>query len=173
MFHPTVFENVKVALENELYDLDNLDRKIDVTGRRDLLDMAVLSRELSLSCRLADGGTTTAELLLSSSLKELSDEILEIPGAASTCRLTLRFHLETDGSAGTCEAVERCFKDIWGTPLRLVQTISTVYGSQESNVRHLAELDFGRGIGEEQMEDLPELLDHIVLTLRELDRLLK
>ncbi|MHA7962595.1 hypothetical protein ACX93W_00520 [Paenibacillus sp. CAU 1782] len=34
-FHPTVFENIKVALENELYDMDNLDGLVTVSGRSD------------------------------------------------------------------------------------------------------------------------------------------
>lgn len=172
MFHPTVFENVKVALENSLYDLDNLDRAVDIIGRRDLLDMAVMSRELSLSCRLAGGGAATAELVLHASLKELAAEILEQPDAAPTCKLTLLFHMKSDGAAGTCETVERCLLSIWQTLQRPVQTLTRLYGDEEHLCRHTAELDFGRGIGEEQMEDIPELLAHVLLTLSELDRLL-
>ncbi|MDQ6421813.1 hypothetical protein RB620_20505 [Paenibacillus sp. LHD-117] len=173
MFDPTVFENLKVALENGLYDLDNLDRAIDIVGRRDLLDMAVFSRELSLSFRLAGGGSATAELLLRATLKELAAEILEQPGAAPTCRLRLRFHLESDGADDTCETVGRCLLSIWQPAEPPVQTLSRDYGVGGNRWRHTAELDFGRGIGEEQMEDLPELLEHMLLTLSELDRLAK
>ncbi|MDF2834476.1 MAG: hypothetical protein K0Q63_116 [Paenibacillus sp.] len=171
MFDPTVFENVKVALENALYDLDNIDRAVDIVGRKDMLDMAVLSRELSLSCRLSGSEAVTAELLLHASLRELAAELLEQPGAAPTCRLTLRFHLWSDGASGFCEAVERCLLGIWQTPAPPAQTLSRVYGEADGRYRHTAELDFGRGIGEEQIEDLPELLDHLMLSLTELERL--
>ncbi|MHA6483605.1 hypothetical protein ACX1C1_17090 [Paenibacillus sp. strain BS8-2] len=171
MFDPTVFENVKVALENALYDLDNLDRTIDIVGRRDIIDMAVLSRELSLSCRLSGSEAVTAELLLRVSLKELAAELLEQPGAAPTCRLTLRFHMLSDGTEDFCNAVGRCLHSIWQTPLLPIQTLSRVYGDNAPRLQHMCELDFGRGIGEEQMEDLPELLDHLILSLTELERL--
>lgn len=171
MFDPTVFENVKVALENALYDLDNIDRSVDVIGRRDILDMAVLSRELSLSCRLPGSEAVTAELLLRASLQELAAELLEQPGAVPTCRLTLRFHLTSNGTGGFCESVERCLLGIWQTKVPPVQTMSRLYGESEERYRHTAELDFGRGIGEEQIEDLPELLEHLMLSMSELDSL--
>ena len=56
MFDPTVFDNLKVAVENEFYDLDNLDRIIDITNRRDLLDMAVMSRPMVENDRTPDLG---------------------------------------------------------------------------------------------------------------------
>lgn len=171
MFDPTVFENVKVALENALYDLDNIDRAIDVVGRRDILDMAVLSRELSLSCRLPGNEGVTAELLLRASLQELAVELLDQPGASPTCRLTLRFHLTSDGTSVFCERVERCLLGIWQTKMPPLQTMSRLYGESEERYRHMAELDFGRGIGEEQIEDLPELVEHLMLSMSELERL--
>ena len=36
MFDPTIFENLKVGIENAVYDLDNLDEIIRVTDRKDL-----------------------------------------------------------------------------------------------------------------------------------------
>ena len=35
MYDPTVFENLKVAFENLLYDMDNIERKINITNRTD------------------------------------------------------------------------------------------------------------------------------------------
>lgn len=43
MFDPTIYENVKVVLEGELYDRD-LDGEITITNRSDLVDLATLSR---------------------------------------------------------------------------------------------------------------------------------
>ena len=33
MYDPTIFENLKVAFENHVYDLDNIERKIDIKNR--------------------------------------------------------------------------------------------------------------------------------------------
>ena len=49
MFHPTVFDNIKIALENQIYDYDNLDGILVVTDRSDLLNLALMSREFSLA----------------------------------------------------------------------------------------------------------------------------
>lgn len=52
MFDPTVFDNLKVAMENAVYDLDNLDSRIDITQRIDRLEMSVMSREFGVQFRL-------------------------------------------------------------------------------------------------------------------------
>ncbi|MBE1554672.1 hypothetical protein [Sporosarcina limicola] len=41
MYDPTIFENLKVAFENQVYDLDNLDQKITITNRIDRMDFAI------------------------------------------------------------------------------------------------------------------------------------
>ncbi|MEI0739291.1 hypothetical protein VQ056_26320 [Paenibacillus sp. JTLBN-2024] len=53
MFDPTIFENLKVALENQLYDLDNIDGLIRIIGRDDRLEMSVMSREFAIRFELA------------------------------------------------------------------------------------------------------------------------
>ena len=52
MFDPTVYDNLKVAFENYLYDLDNLDESIHITHRKDQLEMASMSREFILQFSL-------------------------------------------------------------------------------------------------------------------------
>jgi hypothetical protein len=76
MFDPTIFENLKVGIENAVYDLDNLDEIIRVTDRKDLLDMATLSRSFSLRFELARPSTTSAEICLETGLRDLAAEIL-------------------------------------------------------------------------------------------------
>lgn len=47
MFDPTVFDNLKVVLEGCVYDYD-LEDKIVVTGRNDIVDLATLTRTFSI-----------------------------------------------------------------------------------------------------------------------------
>lgn len=170
MFDPTVFDNLKVAIENELYDLDNLNRVIDITARRDRLDMAVMARELSLSFRLAADRRVEAELLLDTSLRDLAAEILERPGEAAACGLRFRFHLEMNvaGADAVCGEIERCVMDIWLPEDKPLQTLSRIYGDDTGRCRNCVELGFGRRIGEEQMDDIPELAQHAIRTLEAL-----
>ncbi|RJE89758.1 hypothetical protein D3P07_05870 [Paenibacillus sp. 1011MAR3C5] len=171
MFDPTVFDNLKVAFENELYDMDNLDRIIDITGRKDVLDFAVMSREFSVSFRLAGSSDgVTAELVLDTSLRDLSAEILKLQGEKAACSLAIRFYTEVgaDDADARCREIERCIADIWMPDDSPVQTLSRVYGENNERYRNQAELRFRRRIGEEQMEDIPELIEHAVRTLEAL-----
>lgn len=171
MFHPTVFDNIKVALENQLYDYDNLDELLVITDRSDLLDLALMSREFSLTFKLTGGSHVTAGIVLRSTVKELSDEILETPGGLPGCTLTLRFEMEINDVKVQCPAVEEILTKIWGTELRPVQSLRFRYGEDNPNYNNCVELQFRRQLTEDQMEDLPELLNYLLQSTEELEQL--
>lgn len=167
MFDPTVFDNLKVAFENGLYDLDNLDRAIDITDRKDTLDMAVMSRQFAVSFRLAGEEAVTAQFVLDYSLRDLAAEILEQQGETPACGLRLRFFMNVSGEA-ECEDIERRIVDIWQPERKPVQTLSRIYGSGQAHYSNSVELHFHRRIHEDQMEDIPELLEHAIRTMESL-----
>lgn len=177
MFDPTVFENVKVALENHFYDLDNLDRAIDIVGRIDRMEMAVMAREFGLRFTLAGLSGVSAEVRLASSLRQLAAELLELDGdtAVAGCTLSLRFRVALGEPAAQCPQIEGMIRAIWGEDMPFTQTISYVYEQDDLSTAvfytNKIELKFRRTIGEEQMEDIPELADHMVQTLRQLKAL--
>lgn len=169
MFHPTVFDNIKIAIENQIYDYDNLDGILVVTDRTDLLNMALMSREFSLSFQLTSGQRVTTEILLTSSTKDLSDEILEVPGTDPGCNLSLRFYMEIEEVQAECQAIESILKAIWGPDFQPIQSLSFVYGQEGETYNNCIELRFKRQITEEQMEDIPNLLSHLLQTTEELE----
>lgn len=173
MFHPTVFENIKIAFENQLYDLDNLDELIVITGRADLLDLALMSREFSLSFRLKDSDSVTAQVVLRASVKDLGDEILETPGTAPGCTLLLRFYTEIEDEDIQCAEIEDILHTIWGPDLQPVQTLSFVYSQKPEAYRNVIELKFNRQINEDQMEDISGLLAHLLQSTEELEAICK
>ncbi|QAY66940.1 hypothetical protein [Paenibacillus protaetiae] len=169
MFDPTVFDNLKVAFENAVYDLDNLDGKVLATGRSDLLEMAVMSRRFAIAFRLTEGGgNAVAEIVLDASLKELAAEILEQEGASPGCVLRVVFHLELEETEQACRTIDQILKEIWNPALPPVQTISYEYGHEPPVYRNAAEIRFNRTINEEQMEDVGRLVDYAVETLERL-----
>lgn len=170
MFHPTVFDNIKIAFENQLYDYDNLDGILIITDRTDLLNLALMSREFTLSFKLTDGFKITSEVVLLSSVKELSDEILETPGSDPGCSLELRFYMEVEDVDTECPAIERILSSIWGPELKPVQTLSFSYGAEGSTYHNCVQLEFNRQITEEQMEDIPDLLKHLLQSAKQLER---
>lgn len=171
MFHPTVFDNIKVALENQIYDYDNLDGLLTVTDRYDRLDLALMSREFSLSFQLAGAVKVTTEVVLRSSVKDLSDEILETPGSKPGCHLLLRFYLDISDPSEECQAVEEILSAIWGPDLTPIQTLSFMYGTEDSVYSNRTELQFNRQITEDQMEDLPDLLKFLLQSAGELEEI--
>lgn len=168
MFDPTVYENLKVAFENQLYDLDTLDRKIDIINRVDRLELAVMSREFTLEFKLAEYAEVSAEIQLTASLKDLADEILELTGETPACTLRIRFFMQVINVAEQCHQIKQVMHHIWEPDIEPTQTISYQYGSETPIYSNVIELSFSRKIGEEQMDDIPELLNHVLKTLKKL-----
>ncbi|WP_054939325.1 hypothetical protein [Paenibacillus ihuae] len=169
MFHPTVFDNIKVSLENQLYDYDNLDGVLIITDRTDLLNLALMSREFALSFKLSGGFKVTSEVVLLSSVKDLSDEILETPGSDPGCSLLLRFYMEIEDVPLQCPAIERILSGIWGPDLKPEQSLSFRYGAEGDTYHNCIQLTFNRQITEAQMEDIPDLLKHLLQSAEELE----
>jgi hypothetical protein len=169
MFDPTVFDNLKVAFENQLYDLDNLAGQMRIINRVDRLDLSVLSREFALRLKLADHGSVHAEIRLEASLKDLATEILEMPGDTPGCALGLRFYLDVEDVTGQCQRIQQILQDIWQPESPPVQTLSFVFGEDRVIYMDTVELKFHRQINEEQMADIPELIEHVLHTLAALE----
>uniref|UniRef100_UPI00403FB5D9 hypothetical protein n=1 Tax=Paenibacillus sp. FSL H8-0332 TaxID=2954742 RepID=UPI00403FB5D9 len=169
MFHPTVFDNIKIALENQIYDYDNLDGILIVTDRSDLLNLALMSREFSLAFKLTGGLNVTSEILLQSTVKDLGDEILETPGSDPGCSLLIRFYMEIEDVNEQCPAIEEILTRIWGPEFQPVQSLSFRYGQTDDTYNNCVELQFKRQITEEQMEDLPNLLKFLLQSAEELE----
>lgn len=92
MFDPTAFENLKVIVEGAVYDFD-LHGDILVTDRKDVMDLASLSRMYSISFQLTETFKTMVEATFSLSVdaKNLSGEILEVPQFIPGCEMKPNF----------------------------------------------------------------------------------
>ncbi|WP_053377005.1 hypothetical protein [Paenibacillus sp. FJAT-27812] len=168
MFDPTVFENLKVAFENQIYDLDTLDRKVDIINRIDRLELAVMSREFALQFTLAGRAEVSAEIQLTASLKDLAAELLEQKGETPACTLRLRFYMQLSDVNEQCRQIEDILQRIWEPEMAPTQTISYLFGDEAPSYSNVIELSFNRKISEEQMEDIPELSQHVLQTLAKL-----
>ncbi|WP_257351640.1 hypothetical protein [Pseudalkalibacillus decolorationis] len=171
MYDPTIFENLKVAFENQIYDLDNLTGEIKITNRVDRLELAVLSREFVLQFVLADQKEVTAEIVLEASLKDLAAEILEVSGETPGCDLFVRFHKQVVDVPSQCNEIKDVLEDIWEQDLPPTQTLSFVYGQEQNTYTDTIEITFNRKINEDQMEDIPDLIEHVIESLVELNRI--
>ena len=102
-------------------------------------------------------------------MRELAAEILDQPGAAPGCKLRLRFFMPVEDIERTCPYAERQLTDIWQPDMPPTQTISFLYGEPNRSYQNEIEVHFNRKISEEQMEDVPVLIDHMLRTLEALE----
>ncbi len=168
MFDPTIFDNLKVAIENQVYDLDNLTEQIHVTNRIDRMELSVMSRVFGLQFTLTQKKEVKAEIRLEASLKDLAAEILEMPGESPACTLRLRFYMQIKDPEAECKQIEEIVQRIWQPEVPPTQTVSFEYGQEPSIYYNTIEVGFNRKINEEQMNDIPVLLDYMLRTLNEL-----
>ncbi|WP_342535986.1 hypothetical protein [Sporosarcina sp. FSL K6-3508] len=162
MYDPTVFENLKVAFENHVYDLDNLERSISILNRTDQLDLAVMSRKYSIQFSLVSHHAVSVEIALNSSLQELADEILEAKGTEPGCLLSLRVLINVQDMDTQCEQVENIIQTIWENDIEYRQTLSFHYGQTEPGFLNTVEIDFKPKLTEEHMGEIGEFLQHVL-----------
>ncbi|MFC5602860.1 hypothetical protein [Sporosarcina koreensis] len=166
MYDPTVFENLKVAFENQVYDLDTIEREIRIIDRSDLMDFAVLARKFAVQFTLYDLEDVSAEIMLEATLRDLADEILETPGGNPGCSLTLRFQKHVREAATQCPRIEEVLSDIWENEVLVIQTMSFIYGDDEFGYLNNIEVKFRTKINEENMREIPDFLHSVLDALR-------
>lgn len=164
MFDPTVFDNLKVVVEGAVYDLD-LDGELQVVNRRDLVDLANMSRLFSMD--IAVSAEMLGRLELSSDLDNISGELLkrlDRPG----CSVTVSFFQEFKRCSMIKEKLEQWKKEIqgiWGESWE-IELSSTETLDPDQPLKLSATIRFDRLFYEDNIDDLEELLPYMMSTLR-------
>ncbi|MED0675476.1 hypothetical protein [Aneurinibacillus thermoaerophilus] len=177
MFDPTIYENIKVALEGAIYDFD-FAGEILVTSRSDTVELASMSRTYTIGFserhKKAEKGTT-ALLILSADAADLVGEILELPeseGRKFGCTLRVQFVMEITDIA-RCRRIEEELNAIWSHRPLIMQELAFRYEPLELDepalYRNTVTLDFGRKINEDNIGDIYNIVEHTVHSLRRLD----
>ena len=165
MYDPTVFENLKVAFENQVYDLDTIEREIRIINRIDQMDFAVLARKFAIQFTLFNQEEVSAEVILEASLQDLANEILEAPGQNPGCTLTVRFHKHVQREMEQCREIEEALNDIWENEVLVIQTLSFLYGEEHTGFSNMIEVKFKTKIDEENMREIPDFLHSVLKAL--------
>ena len=171
MYDPTIFDNLKVSLENQLYDLDILDERIHIRNRRDVMDFAVMSRTFALQFVLREDETTSVELMLKTELDDLAAEILERSNSEPGCFLHLQFIKQLENPSMQCQAIEQVLTTIWEHDIGITQTLSSTFGAPTLNVLNTIDVAFRPRLNEENMNELSSFLTHVLETLSILNNL--
>ncbi|MED0992006.1 hypothetical protein [Bacillus nitratireducens] len=174
MFDPTAFENLKVIVEGAVYDFD-LHGDILVTNRKDVMDLASLSRMYSISFQLTEPFKTMVEATFSLSVdaKNLSGEILEVPQFIPGCEMKLEFSFEMEQPEIGCEEIETLLHSIWGKERMITQKISYEYNKQAISYHNKVEVLFQKAITEDHVDDLIAVISHMIETVRTIQHFLQ
>ncbi|WP_433742739.1 hypothetical protein [Falsibacillus pallidus] len=164
MFDPTAYENLKVVLEGALYDLD-LSGEIKVIGRKDLIDLASLSRLYEVTAALSSKEShIAASIRLEAGMKQLASELLDLTDSSPGVVAEIEFKGDRDDLT---DRNINLIKEMWGTD-RLYEE-NNIISSLKPPARSLL-LTFDRMITEEMVDDLLEMTHHTVKTLTALSR---
>jgi hypothetical protein len=169
LFDPTAFDNMKVVIEGALYDLD-LEGEIEIIDRNDLMNMAKMSRSFNVCFRLADkvSHKVTAKMEIESTLNNLASELLPDSKSKSQqgCHLRLNFFHKGVPHEDYLESIKQVLLEIWGANRKIIQSVTLI--PPETTADHTITIEFDRIIGEEQLDDLVEMIDFMVITLQKL-----
>ncbi|MGE5704080.1 MAG: hypothetical protein ACM32O_16270 [Clostridia bacterium] len=183
MFHPTVFDNLKVVLEGAVYDAD-FDNAIFVTGRSDQLDMATYHRLFQVDFCLAEdmlvepAEKVIAQVQLGTSLADIASEQLEKTVTDHIgCTICIHFKMRIKHVQQATEEITGILNEIWGNRPIITQTVMARLGEQVQIwppewYENRITLDFHRKIDEGNIQDLRELLEHCFRSLQKLKKLL-
>ncbi|MFD0051930.1 hypothetical protein ACFVHQ_22040 [Actinomycetes bacterium NPDC127524] len=174
MFDPTAYENMKVVIEGAFYDRD-LEGEIAVTGRQDIMNLADLSRKFSIELELKEHmqiRTLKGGMVIEASLENLGSEllhpILNESQAGCSVRIFISFpyHLMQQEVSGLMALLS----DIWGKDRLIEITSSMVTGSHFESHEFLtnASISFGRLVGEDQLDDLVDMIDYLISSLEKI-----
>lgn len=178
MFDPTAFENMKVVVEGAVYDHDFYG-DISVTNRQDIVNLANLSRQFIMEMELKTHQSdipVIGVVSLGAGLENLSAELLpnQSPfNEGSTITVALRMACQLEGFQGG--ELLRVVEGIWGSSRHIELINSTYHDNKNGDVSYTTEckISFGRLIKEEQMDDLTDMLDALIESLKKLDVFLK
>jgi len=164
MFDPTIFENLKVVLEGEVYDLD-LSGQVQVVGRHDRIELSTMSRYYALRFCLPEKNEVHAELRLWAETADLASEILELDSHKPGCSMQPIFYIPIHDPEKDCMRISRLVEEIWGARYQPILEIRTIYGDKQAPHLLKLSLQFHRKFGEEIAGDFASLLEHMMIFL--------
>ncbi|MBK5463051.1 MULTISPECIES: hypothetical protein [unclassified Peribacillus] len=171
MFDPTAFENMKVVLEGAVYDRDFVG-DILVIARDEIVNLSTMSRTYKIEMELKEPlvpSSVVGGIELHASLENLSSELLEFNNnetyAGCTVDIFISFHEKL--GAGEVEDILIGLEKIWGKQRIITVTTTETISKIDRPVNSSTfKVSFGRLVKEEQMEDLEDMVEYLIQSLK-------
>jgi hypothetical protein len=142
-----------------------------VTNRSDRVELSTMSRAYFIQFKLLDKGEAVAEIYLAASTADLAAEILEKSSVTPGCIFEISFMLPVHHVDEDCSEIQQILQEIWGDSCVIKQKLFFEYGEGREAYGNEVVLDFGRKFSESIVDDIPSLLDHIMISLRQLNQI--
>jgi len=157
---------MKVIIEGAFYDLDEAG-KLMILDRKDIMDLATLSRQFSISFYITECPGIEAEFRLMSKLENLASELLQegSPNLKAGCELILFFRAVHRDSSAIYQDIQDYMESKWGTERNILQTACWNPLSGLETVMNEIAVDFNRIVTEVQLEELNEIPDYMADTI--------
>jgi hypothetical protein len=162
MFDPTVYENLKVVLEGAIYDLD-LDGLIQITERKDIVDLATLSRTYQLQFEQKTKNIIKGEIKLFADINSFTEELIYNKEHVG-CELTISLFMYINNIA-ICEGITSKLNQIWENRPIINQSLSFPYPNEMGHYKNKITISFDRKITEAQIDDIPVLIEYTLKTM--------
>ncbi|NOU93789.1 hypothetical protein GC093_11220 [Paenibacillus sp. LMG 31456] len=169
MFDPTIYDNLKVVFEGAMYDMD-LDGSVQIIQRTDRVELSSMSRCFGMEAVRRQKGLVIGRIMLTASLADLAAELLSQPDEQPGCGLELTFIFPIREVEPDCAFAAKQMIDIWGDKVSVAQSIHMEYGKQPLKLENHLTIQFSRKLDERQIDDIPSLLEHFLLSLERLDQ---
>jgi hypothetical protein len=167
MFDPTAYENMKVVMDGFFYDMD-LEGKISIINRNDIVNLANLSREYSVQFQLKDARKEyLATFFIKAGLENLATELLQLDLKPTRigCLIELEFVVSHPNDLLYFNKIDTQLKQIWGEKRTFQQCAQFNPFSMGPNIENRITIGFNRLIMEEQIDDLIVIGNYMVETL--------
>ncbi|OIJ13998.1 hypothetical protein BKP35_07265 [Anaerobacillus arseniciselenatis] len=174
MFDPTIYENLKVVVEGEIYEHD-LDGDILITDRQDLVNLATMSRLYSVSFKDHAVDTFQATLMLEAQSEDLYGEILENEFKDNGCKLTLQLQGPINDIQNIPKDIQEQLDKKWNSRPVIQQEISFIWDAESSSNNFFTKitLNFDRKINEDHISDFTEIISLLIESLHLLNGIAK
>lgn len=171
MFDPTIFENLKVVIEGEIYDRD-LVGEITIVERKDNVNLATLSRDYSLTFKRAASSPYRATIKLAADSNDLYGEILEKSGQHG-CKLLLFIEGPIQNINSTSANIQKKLVLLWGKRPNINHKIYYDW-SESEHIQYFfkTSLQFDRKINEDQIDDFSEIINLLYESLLIIEKII-
>jgi hypothetical protein len=167
MFDPTAYENMKVVINGYFYDMD-LEGKISIIDRNDIVNLAKLSREYSVQFQLKDACEEyLATFCLKADLENLTAELLNLKSVPNRIGslVELEFVVYHPNEPIYFNKIHDQLQQIWGEKRTIQQQVHFNPFANTHVIENRITIDFNRIIIEEQIDDLLVIGNYMIETL--------